>query len=76
MKLLEDPKLVKKAKDMNYVTEYAGKWVLVVDDRVVASGDTLQDITKQETFKQYDVSDTLVFLVPTREEMWAFLAIL
>ena len=71
----QSQKLIKKARDTEYLNKHAGKWVLVVDEQVIASGDTLGEITKQVAFKKHagNLSDTFVFHVPTPEEALAIL---
>lgn len=63
----EEPKrLVKKALDTSYLSDYAGLWVLVVDGQVVDSSDSPQPLAEQIS-KGY-TGDTYLFKVPKPDE--------
>ena len=62
---------VEEIKDKNYefyintaLSEYAGKWIAIVDGRVVASGDRADEVMKEAEGKYPDKEITLA-KVPT-----------
>ena len=78
IRIRQNSKLLKKARDTEYLNSHAGKWVLVVDERVVASGDSLEEVVKRIKVKKDtgSLSDSFVFHVPTPEETLAVIALL
>ena len=63
--ILQPAEQLKKAKDLEYLNEYSGKWVRVRGEKVVASGDTLREVMPDQP---EDDRDSFVFKVPTPEE--------
>lgn len=59
--------IAEKALDSEYLRKYAGKWVLVVDEHVVASGDSPQEILRKIPKKATE-TNSFVMKVPTPEE--------
>ena len=62
---------VKEIKDVNYefyinadLSEYAGKWIAIVDGKVVASGERADDVMK-EAEKKYPHEEITLAKVPT-----------
>ncbi len=62
---------VEEIKDKNYefyinadLSEYAGKWIAIVDGKVVASGDRA-DIVMREAEKKYPNKEITLAKVPT-----------
>ena len=53
--------------EWNELKKYVGKWVAVVDEKIVASGDTGMDVYK-EAKKYTDVP--LIFQVPDPDEIY------
>ena len=62
---------VEEIKDKNYefyinadLSEYAGKWIAIVDGKVVASGDRA-DVVMKEAEKKYPDKEITLAKVPT-----------
>lgn len=56
------------------IDKFAGKWVAIKDDRIIAVGDTLDDIsslvTKKITDKSSDSDLATAFKVPYKDEIY------
>ena len=66
---------VEEIKDKNYefyinadLSEYAGKWIAIVDGRVVASGDRA-DTVYDEAKKRYPDKEVMLAKVPTADTL-------
>jgi hypothetical protein len=56
-----------KVLDRSYLRPYAGKWVAIVNEQVVASGDSLDELVA-ELGRQSGGGEPELFKVPTDEE--------
>jgi len=59
--------IIERAQDSEYLRKYAGKWVLVVNERVVAFGDSPQSLMSKVP-KEATELNSFIMKVPTREE--------
>ena len=66
---------VEEIKDKNYefyintdLSEYAGKWVAIVDGKVVASGDRA-DTVYDEAKRKYPEKEVMLAKVPTSDTL-------
>ncbi len=66
---------VEEVKDKNYefyinadLSEYAGKWIAIVDGKVVASGDRA-DVVYDEAKKKYPEKEVMLAKVPTEDTL-------
>ena len=66
---------VKEIKDKNYefyinadLSEYAGKWIAIVDGKVVASGDRA-DMVYDEAKRKYPEKEVMLAKVPTADTL-------
>ena len=66
---------VEEIKDKNYefyinadLSEYAGKWIAIVDGKVVASGDRA-DVVYDEAKKKYPEKEVMLAKVPTEDTL-------
>ena len=56
--------LLKKADSYNFVVPYAGRWVVIVNNKVVADGSTASDVVSKLSSKT-KLEQSLLFKVPT-----------
>jgi len=56
-------KTLRKASNFSFVTPYAGNWVVIVGDEVVADGKTARDATSRIP-KRIERKESLLFKVP------------
>lgn len=56
-----------KASDYGFLIPYAGKWVIVYDDNVVAAGKTLHEVTTKVS-PEIPREASILFKVPAKPE--------
>ncbi len=66
---------VKEIKDKNYefyintdLSQYAGKWIAIVDGKVVASGGRADDVGR-EAEKKYPTKKIALVKIPTKDTL-------
>lgn len=60
-------KLLDKASSYDFVIPYAGRWVVIVDDKVVADGGTASDVMSKVPSKT-KLEQSLLFKVPAEPD--------
>jgi len=56
-------KVLRKASNYNFVVPYAGRWVVIVNNKVVADGSTAKDVISKVPSKT-KLEQSLLFKVP------------
>ena len=59
--------LLNKAESYDFVVPYAGRWVVIVDDKVVADGSTASDVISKVPSKT-KLDQSLLFKVPAEPD--------
>ena len=59
--------LLNKAESYDFVVPYAGRWVVIVDNKVVADGDTANDVISKVPSKT-KLEQSLLFKVPAEPD--------
>lgn len=59
--------LLNKAESYDFVVPYAGRWVLIVDNKVVADGSTANDVILKAPRKT-KLEQSLLFKVPAEPD--------